>query len=53
MSLWQMGFGGMVPLGVLLAGPIAEAFSIRFVMIYGAVVAAGLCIYARGTRAVS
>jgi MFS family permease len=47
LSLWQMGFGGVVPLGLLVAGPIAEATSIRVVVIYGAVAAAGLCWYAQ------
>ena len=47
LSLWQMGFGGVVPLGLLVAGPIAEATSIRLVVIYGAIAAAGLCWYAR------
>ena len=46
-SLWQMGFGGTVPLGLLAAGPIAEVLSIRFVLIYGAIAAAGLAWYAR------
>jgi MFS family permease len=46
-SLWQMAFGGMVPLGLLAAGPIIEATSIRFVLVYGAIAAAGLCWYAR------
>jgi MFS family permease len=46
-SLWQMGFGGVVPIGLLVAGPIAEATSIRFVLVYGAVAAAGLVWYAR------
>jgi MFS family permease len=50
LSLWQMGFGGVVPLGVLVAGPLAEAVSIRFVMLYGVVVAAGLAWYARLPR---
>jgi MFS family permease len=47
LSLWQMGFGGVVPLGVLAAGPIAEGLSIRFVMVVGAVTAIGLAWYAR------
>ena len=46
-SLWHMGFGGIVPLGLLVAGPIAEATSIRLVLVYGAVAAAGLVWYAR------
>jgi predicted MFS family arabinose efflux permease len=42
MSLWLMAFGGTVPLGLMLAGPIAEATSITVVLLYGAVVAVGL-----------
>lgn len=45
MALWLMGFGGTVPLGLLLAGPIAEATSITFVVLYGAVAAVGLSIF--------
>jgi MFS family permease len=53
MSLWLMGFGGTVPIGLLVAGPIAEATSITVVMLYGAVVAALLAWYANldGARA--
>lgn len=51
LSLWQMGFGGVVPLGVLAAGPLAEELSITFVMVVGAVVAAGLAWYARVGKA--
>jgi hypothetical protein len=39
MSLWLMGFGGTIPLGLLFAGPIAEATSITVVLLYGAAVA--------------
>ena len=39
MSLWLMAFGGTVPLGLMIAGPIAEALSITFVLLYGAAVA--------------
>ncbi len=46
MSLWLMAFGGTVPLGLLAAGPVAEATSITVVLLYGAVVAAGLAWYA-------
>ena len=45
MSLWLMAFGGTVPLGLLFAGPIAEATSITVVLLYGAVTAAGLAVY--------
>jgi MFS family permease len=36
MSLWLMGFGGTVPLGLLFAGLIAEVTSITVVLLYGA-----------------
>ena len=49
MSLWLMAFGGTVPLGLLLAGPVAEATSITVVLLYGSVVAAGLAVYAHLT----
>jgi hypothetical protein len=45
-ALWIMGFGGTVPLGVLVAGPIANATSITAVMLIGAVVAVALACYA-------
>ncbi|MCW2665437.1 MAG: arabinose efflux permease family protein [Frankiales bacterium] len=48
MALWLMCFGGTVPLGLLLAGPIAEVTSIRVVLAYGVVAALGLSVYARG-----
>lgn len=53
MSLWLMGFGGTVPLGLLFAGPIAEATSITVVLVYGAVVAFALFLFAdiAGARA--
>jgi MFS family permease len=47
LSVWQMGFGGTVPLGVLAAGPVAEAISIRFVLLVSSVFAVGLTWYAR------
>ena len=46
MSLWLMGFGGTVPLGLLFAGPVAEATSITFVLLYGAVAAFLLFLFA-------
>jgi MFS family permease len=49
MSLWLMAFGGTVPLGLLAAGPVAEATSITVVLLYGAAVAAGLAVYAHYT----
>jgi len=46
MALWIMGFGGTVPLGVLLAGPLSSVTSITFVLLIGAVVAVALAGYA-------
>jgi len=46
MALWIMGFGGTVPLGVLLAGPLSSVTSITFVLLVGAVVAVALAGYA-------
>ena len=46
MALWIMGFGGTVPVGVLIAGPIAQATSITVVLLFGAVVAVALAAYA-------
>jgi len=45
MALWMMGWGGTIPLGVMTAGPIIEATSITFVLLYGAVVAGALAWY--------
>jgi predicted MFS family arabinose efflux permease len=39
MGLWIMAFGGSVPLGLLLAGAVAERTSISVVLAYGAVAA--------------
>lgn len=47
MSLWLMAFGGTVPLGLMIAGPIAEATSITVVLLYGSVVALALWIWVR------
>jgi MFS family permease len=46
MALWIMGFGGTVPVGVLVGGPIAQATSITLVLLIGAVVAVMLAFYA-------
>ncbi|MDQ3306044.1 MAG: MFS transporter, partial [Actinomycetota bacterium] len=35
MALWVMAFGGTIPLGLLVAGPLAERTSISLVMGYG------------------
>jgi MFS family permease len=45
-ALWIMGFGGTVPLGVLVFGVVAHATSISLVLLMGAFVAVLLAIYA-------
>jgi MFS family permease len=47
MALWIMCFGGTVPLGNLIAGPIIEATSVTTVVLTGAVIALGLAWYAQ------
>lgn len=47
MALWMMAFGGTIPLGLLVAGPLAERTSISLVMGYGVVAALALAAYAR------
>ena len=39
MALWIMGFGGTVPIGLLVFGAIAEATSVTAVVMFGAVAA--------------
>jgi predicted MFS family arabinose efflux permease len=46
MALWIMGFGGTVPIGNLMAGPLIEATSVTAVVLAGAAVALGLAGYA-------
>jgi MFS family permease len=46
MALWIMGFGGTVPIGNLLAGPLIEATSITAVVFAGALIALALAWYA-------
>jgi MFS family permease len=46
MALWIMGFGGTVPIGNLIAGPIIEATSITTVVLAGAAIAVALAAYA-------
>jgi MFS family permease len=46
MAIWIMCFGGTVPLGNLIAGPLIEATSITAVVLAGAAVALGLAVYA-------
>lgn len=47
MALWMMAFGGTVPVGGLVFGPLMEATSVTFVLLVGAVAAAGLVAFAR------
>lgn len=47
MALWMMGFGGIVPLGVLAGGYLANYTSETAVMLVGAAVAFALAFYAR------
>ena len=46
MALWMMAFGGTVPMGNLVAGPIIDATSVTTVVFPGAVVALGLAWWA-------
>jgi MFS family permease len=46
MALWIMGFGGTVPLGLLVGGSLATATSVRAVVCAGAVIALGIGAYA-------
>jgi hypothetical protein len=41
-----MAFGGTVPIGAMLAGPLSDVVGITAVVLAGAVVAAGLVLYA-------
>ena len=50
MALWTMAFGGVIPLGHLVAGPLVERTSISLVMGYGVVAAAALAVYATFER---
>jgi predicted MFS family arabinose efflux permease len=46
MALWIMAFGGTVPIGALVAGPIIDATSITVVVLAGALIAALLVPFA-------
>jgi len=46
MALWVMAFGGTVPLGAIVAGPLSARFSISAVVLAGAAVAAALVFFA-------
>jgi MFS family permease len=52
MALWIMGFGGTVPIGNLIAGPLIDATSVTTVVLAGVVVAVALAGWAQlgGTR---
>jgi MFS family permease len=45
MALWIMGFGGTVPIGNLIAGPIIERTSVTAVLLVSATVAVALAWY--------
>ena len=47
MAIWVMAFGGTVPIGNLVAGPLIEWTSMTAVVLAGAAVALGLAAYAR------
>ena len=53
MALWMMAFGGTVPVGGLVFGPLMEATSVTAVLLVGAVAAAGLLAVARLTPRVA
>lgn len=53
MALWIMGWGGTVPIGNLVAGPVIEATSITVVMLGGAACALLLSLYTRAERPVA
>jgi predicted MFS family arabinose efflux permease len=42
MALWVMAFGGTVPLGAIVAGPLSQHVGISAVVVAGAVIAAAL-----------
>jgi MFS family permease len=46
MALWIMGFGGTVPIGNLIAGPVIEKTSVTVVVFAGAVIALALAALA-------
>jgi len=46
MALWVMAFGGTVPLGAIVAGPLSEVVGISPVILAGAVVAGVLAFFA-------
>jgi hypothetical protein len=51
MALYMMGFGGTVPLGLLVGGQIADATSLTAVVVAGGIVALVLAYGVRPRRA--
>jgi MFS family permease len=47
MALWIMGFGGIVPVGVLVGGFVASYTSVTLVLLIGAAAALVLAPYAK------
>ena len=47
MALWIMGFGGIVPVGVLVGGFVASSASVTLVLLIGAAAALLLAPYAK------
>ncbi len=46
MAIWVMAFGGTVPIGALIAGPLIDATNITLVVLIGAAIAGALVWYA-------
>jgi predicted MFS family arabinose efflux permease len=53
MAIWIMAFGGTVPIGNLVAGPVIDHLGVTPVLLFGAAVAAGLAAYTRGLQVAS
>ena len=50
MALWIMAFGGTVPIGAIVAGPLSDLVGITAVLLAGAAVSAVLTIFASAGR---
>jgi len=50
MAIWIMAFGGTVPIGNLVAGPVIDRIGITPVLLFGAAVAAALIVYTRALQ---
>ncbi len=48
MALWIMAFGGTVPIGAIVAGPLSDLVGITTVLLVGAAVSAVLAVFASG-----